>query len=87
VWPLTRAAFARRAGVSVSTVTRALAAAARRHADDPTAVAPPVPVNPGDAQPRYWPHEFDRWWLARPTTGRPRTRPATPAPTPKDPTP
>jgi hypothetical protein len=74
-WPLTRADLARRYGVSVSTVTRALERAGEAHAADPAHPAPPQPVNPGDPVPRWWPEDFDPWWAARRRRGRPRKAP------------
>lgn len=72
-WPQTRAELARRHGVHVSTITRALQQATAAHQADASAPAPPAPVNPGEPQPRYLPNEFDPWWATRPGRGRPRT--------------
>jgi hypothetical protein len=73
---MTRAELARRYGVSASTITRALAAAARRHARDPLAApAPPRPVNPEGTLLRWWPDEFAAIWAARPRRGRPPSAP------------
>lgn len=70
-WPQSRAELARRHGVHVSAISRALERAAAAHRADPSVPAPPAPVNPGEPQPRYLPAEFDPWWSARPRRGRP----------------
>jgi hypothetical protein len=64
--PLNRSEFARRYGVSPSTITKALQTAAAAHAQDPTYLAPPKPMNPGSAHLVWTPAVFDAWWDNRP---------------------
>lgn len=70
-WPLTRAELARRYGVHLSAITRALTVAESARTRDPRRPAPPQPVNPGEYLLRWLPAEFDPWWSARARPGRP----------------
>jgi transposase-like protein len=72
---LTVAELARHLGVHRSTVASGIRRGRRAHEQDPTAPAPPDPVNPGEPQLRYPLDQIGKWWPRRPDgRGRPRAR-------------
>lgn len=68
----TCAELGRLLGVHPSTVKRALENGRLRAQQDPDALAPPEPTNPGQPQLRYPVEEVRKWWPRRPKRGRPR---------------
>lgn len=72
--PLTKADLARRYGVSRSAITRALTRAHTVRQQDPTAPAPPTPLNPGAPIEVFDATTFDTFWRDRRPRGRPQKR-------------